>query len=592
MGVRALVLTALFVVAGGCGGSDAPPPTPVEPPLRLTATPDSVAIQPSQSKDVAYRLTTQEGKPVPGRVIQFSIVDDPGTPGDEAAGATLSFDRAVSDSDGVVTLQIIAGPTPTMFRVRASAPRAPEVEVTVFVTTATLAPVELVPLLVDPPVPGQELTTVRLYVLDGDGCAGVRSDNLPTSGPFVRTIPSDSTALFSTVFTEQAHQLVALGLDAAGVARASGCVDLAGSLLLVDVPLRVVIPLHLFRPSPEGRYEVSSELQLPGLMSAALVTDAWKEPGQCPLDPARLWLDCTIDALASSDSDPLDCHPDENEGELGNKLLARRGVPLAMPPMARCRDKLDAGGHPSLEALAAALFPSPAPPLVQGLPSLSEEAGRLLDTLKLRSILTIEPTSTPDHHQIDHRLVAAGFPSALPGTIDLVGIGAPALEARFVSGTVHESELALGTHAFTLRLGSTARLAFARASLVPRGGPVDAAEFVTALYGLASRNDNGTILTGCAALDALLCADVGERRGCLATACTDGLTTLRQRLDAGFVAMDGDDLDFVLGGTGTIFDSDGDGVADGLSAGIWSGEVRGRGGPSVVTGNWTAARAR
>ncbi|HXU83658.1 MAG TPA: hypothetical protein VN914_19830 [Polyangia bacterium] len=579
----------------GCGGSGPPAPPPVEPPLRLAAFPESVAIQPSQSKDVLFRLQTLIGAPVQGRVIQFSIVDDPGTPGDEAAGATLSFDRAVTDGDGAVTLQIIVGPTPTMFRVRASAPRAASLEVTVFVTTATLAPVELVPVLVDAPVPGQELTTVRLYVLDGDGCAGVRPDNLPTNTPFVRTIPSDSTALFSTVFTEQAHQLVALGLDAGGVARASGCVDLAGSLLLVDVPLRVVVPMHLFRASPQGRYDAVSELELGrGLVSGAQVIEAWREPGQCPLDPARLWLDCTIDALGSSDNDPLDCVPADHEGDLGDQLMARRGLLLPTPLAGRCRDKVDAAGRASLEALAAALWASPTPPLVSALPSLGDEAARLLDSLELHSTLTIERTSTPDRYQIDHRLTAASFPMASPNNIDLVGIGAPALEARFVTGTVREGELALGTHGFTLRLGSTARLAFARSSLVPRGGPADAADFVTALFGMATRNDNGTILTGCAALDALLCADLGSPRGCLATACSDGLTTLRQRLDAGFVAMDGDDLDFVLGGTAAVFDGDGDGQADGLGGpveGIWSGEVRGRGGPSVLTGKWSAVRS-
>jgi hypothetical protein len=168
------------------------------------------------------------------------------------------------------------------------------------------------------------------------------------------------------------------------------------------------------------------------------------------------------------------------------------------------------------------------------------------------------------------------------------------LEARFVIATTREGELELGTHGFTLRLGSTARVAFGQASLASRGGPADVGEFVTALFGLAARNDSGTILTGCAALDGLLCADLGEPRGCLATACSDGLATLRRRLDAGFNAMDGDDLDFVLGGTAPVIDSDGDGEADGLGGateGLWSGEVRGRGGPSLLTGTWTAVRA-
>jgi hypothetical protein len=265
-----------------------------------------------------------------------------------------------------------------------------------------------------------------------------------------------------------------------------------------------------------------------------------------------------------------------------------------MSPMGRCRDGLDPAGHASLDTLVMELFPTPAPPLVEGLRALGDEAARLLQTLELRSSLTIERTSTADQYQATHRLTGAAFPMAHPATIDLVGIGAPALEARFVTASTRDGELELGSHGFTLRLGSTARVAFGQSSLVPRGGPGDVADFVSAVFGLAARNDSGTILTGCAALDGLLCADLGEPRGCLATACNDGLATLRRRLDAGFAAMDGDDVDFVLSGTAAVVDTDGDGQADGLggtTAGLWSGEVRGRAGPSLLTGSWTAVRS-
>jgi hypothetical protein len=219
---------------------------------------------------------------------------------------------------------------------------------------------------------------------------------------------------------------------------------------------------------------------------------------------------------------------------------------------------------------------------------------QLLESIELRSVLSVAPTSTPGQYQVDHRLVSASFPLAGASRIDLVSIGAPAVEARFVKATARESELDVDTHGFTLRLGSTARLAFGRASLASRGGPADTGAFVAALFGLASRNDGGTILTGCSALDALLCADLGEATGCALAACTEGLAMLRQRLDAGFQALDGDDLDFVLGGVAAVVDIDGDGQADalgGAAPGIWSGEVRGRGGPSPLGGSWSAVRS-
>jgi hypothetical protein len=157
--------------------------------------------------------------------------------------------------------------------------------------------------------------------------------------------------------------------------------------------------------------------------------------------------------------------------------------------------------------------------------------------------------------------------------------------------------LELGTHGFTLRLGTTARLAFTRSSLASQGAPADPGAFVAALFAGATRNDNGTTVTGCAALDALLCPDVGEARGCLLAACAAGLIALQHNLDAGFAAMDGEDIDFVLQGTVPVIDTDGDGAADTLGRadgdpGLWSGEVRGRGGPGPVTGTWTATRVR
>src|SRR5687767_10042303 len=106
MGTRAPWFTALWLVwASGCNGGDPPAPPPVEPPLHLVAVPDRVGIQPSQSKLVTFLLRDDRNQVVPGRTIQFSIVDDPGKPGDEAGGATLSSDRGVTDAEGRVILQ-------------------------------------------------------------------------------------------------------------------------------------------------------------------------------------------------------------------------------------------------------------------------------------------------------------------------------------------------------------------------------------------------------------------------------------------------------------------------------------------------------
>jgi hypothetical protein len=589
---------ALFLVS--CGG-DGPPPTPVvEGPLHIVANPESTNIVPGQSREVVFQLLSEKNAGVPERVIQFSILDDPATPEDEARGATLSADRGTTNGEGSVTLQIIAGPRSTVFRIRASAPRASDLEVVVFVKSATFAPAELVPVMLDAPITAeQEITTVRLHLLEGGACAGVRYESLPKSSYPVRTIPSDTTALYSSVDTERNHAAVGIGLDMGGVARAGGCVDLPGALLVPDTAVRVVLPLHVFRVSPEGRFSAISHLQFPrpGARAAGIIADAWGELSVCPMDPARLWLDCTIDAL-KSDGDPSDCRPTENEGPLALKINIRRGVPLPAPGMGRCRDRVDSAGRMSLEPLVEALFPRTKPPLVTALPALGAEAKQILEAIRIHSVLLVDRTSQRDRYQISHRLVAAEFPFTAERTVvDLATIGLPVIEARFVAGAMTaRNDLEVSNHSFTLRLGSAARLAFARASLQPRGVAGDLSAFVPALFGLAGAD--GTVAAGCNALDALVCSDVGVARGCLGAACADGLAALGRRLNDGFAAIDGDDLDLVLGGSVPALDADGDRRADALGMlnvpasppGIWSGEVRGRGGTSALTGIWTAVR--
>jgi hypothetical protein len=592
----------LLVGAARCGGSDpSPGKTPPAGPARIVAAPESVAIKPSQTTLITYHLLDEQDAPIADRIIQFSIVDDPGTSEDEARGSTLSFDRGVTDGAGSATLQVIAGPQPTRFRVRASAARAPDSEVLVLVDPATFAPVEVEPTIADTAPPGTDVTTVQLHLVDGTACAGLRYQEIPAGVLPIRTVPTETVVLYSAVNTETNHAAAAVGLDASRVARAFGCVDVAGSLLVAEAPVRVVVPMRFLHIAPAGRYNATSRLQFrtppPGAMQVAT---SWAELSQCPMDPARLWLDCTLDALRSDVADPSDCRPSDNEGPLGMKLALRRGVPLPVPASGRCRDKVDGVGRSSHEALLDALFPAARPPLLAALPGLAVEARDLLGAIKLESTLVVSATSTTDRYLLDHRLRTVGFPLATRTMdVDLGRLGAPVIEARFVSAVARGNDLTVGSHAFTLRLGTAAWLAFVETSLRPRGGGGDVTSFSNALYGQASRDDRGTPVTGCAALDSLLCADVGEPRGCLMAACTEGLTALGRRLTAGFSALDGDDLDLVLGGSVPVLDRDGDGRADALglvnqppnsSPGLWSGDLRSRGGPSAFAGVWTAER--
>jgi len=167
-----------------------------------------------------------------------------------------------------------------------------------------------------------------------------------------------------------------------------------------------------------------------------------------------------------------------------------------------------------------------------------------------------------------------------------------------VKATLSGSELQIPSHGFTWRLGTAARTALGQANLVARGAPPTPAAFVSALFALARHADGGSFVTGCSALDATICADVGEGRGCMARACSDGLGTLARRLDAGFGQLDGDDLDLLLAGSALLADTDNDRKAEaigrparsGEGVGQWSAELRTRAGVTSSSSSWTAER--
>ena len=90
----------------------------------------------------------------------------------------------------------------------------------------------------------------------------------------------------------------------------------------------------------------------------------------------------------------------------------------------------------------------------------------------------------------------------------------------------------IGSHGFTLRLGTAARAAFGPLALVPRGLPADVPSFVSALFSLA-QTPGGTA-TGCAALDGVVCPAAARPAGCVMSACLTGLGALAGKLDGAF----------------------------------------------------------
>ncbi len=573
-----LVALAVSACGGdGSGNGDGPPE-----PFSISAPSDETHVKPNESRLIVFTLRDARAQPVQGRVLKLAIID---IDGDKARGATLSIDAGLTGPTGEVAVQVIGG-DPTEFIVRATAQAAPvDRDVRVRVTPQESGAVAVMPGVSGSPFAGLSVAVVRIAIYENTPCASVPR-GVPIKTGVGREALLGEEASFGAVPAVGGHAVFGQGLDGAGVMVVEGCVDLSGSSLRGDTVVHVALPLTRLESSPVGRFSTVSQLRFgqdaPPPLRA--LRDSWRQLQACELDPGRLWLDCTVDALGpASAADPLDCRPSAaDEALFDGRLSARRGLPVQSSPTSyTCRQAFDGAGHPSLEKQIAAMFTSAeAANVLANLKAVSAEGSRLLESFRLLSTLEVAATSQPGRLQLDHHL--SGFDmivgsDAVPA--DLYKLGAAVPTARFVPAEATRTDLTIDRHGFTLRLGSLTRMAFFRGSLFRRGFPEDPTEFVSGVFATASYANATTTYKGCAALAALVCPLIGGAEGCLVAACEKGLLALGQSLDDAFAALDGQELDFFLQGAAPLIDRDGDGRADGIgfvpsAPGVWSGILR------------------
>jgi hypothetical protein len=582
--------TILVVLVSACQGGHPPlpPDAGVVEPADIKASSDTVAIPPGGNRLLVFYLSGAQGEPVPDAVMNFEILDI-NTPG--SGGAKLSLSSGLTDEQGAVTLQIIAGTgsddqKPLAFKVRASvADRA--CIVPVFVTSGALASAEIVPQVAPP---DGDITSISLTFYDDTVCADVPWTNPPSSYRPIQTVALGSSYLFTGVVASGFHAVLALAMGARDRVIAKGCADLPGNSLTPSQAMRVFLPLTRLRVSPLGTYKVIANFEFPQQQAdIASVRDQWKVLSARICDPASLWLDCTIDALSGdSAADPLDCQPvPEGEGELGARLSDKRSAPGA----ARiCPGQVDPSGKVSLDAKVNALFPSDFLASLS-LAKLPDQFVRALAQLSLRSTLTVAESGLANVLDIEHALDDLTLSTdGTPTTVPTEMLGLPIRDVWFASPQPEAGGLlALSTHSFTLHLGSLARRIYYTTSLVSRSGIADANAFVSALFNGAGRNTGSTMLLGCDALDSLLCDEANMEHGCIRAACQTGLEKLAQRLDASFAVLDGPGLDFSLQGTAQLIDSNDDKQADALAISLMTASFKTRT-PTTVYGSWSAER--
>jgi len=551
------LLAALVASAGACaGGSPGEAPTGTR---RLTADPEMTQISPGGTGSVRFVLTSG-GVPIAGETVSFAIVDVPETPEPEGQGAVLLASSAVTDALGAASVEVRVD-RPTVFRVNGTAGSA-EDEVAVIVAVAA-GNIVVVPFLATNSNAAARTSRIEVRLFDDRRCADIDLADPPPPPRGITGLeqlpPSGGMAHFEIISTTESSAIVGSAHDGHGVRIAIGCVDLMGSSLVAGGSVEVSLPLQDAIPSPVERFAVTSPISFaPPLAAAALIAGPWRDLGDCPLDPAQLLLDCTIDALSpETDGDPLDCKPSAvagGEGALGNALAARRGLLIEDPARVAtaCRGAFDGAMAPSLDAIAMGLFGSPTPALLIALPAIGADAAHVLDTVTLSSSLEVQSAGRPDEYVATHTLAGATFTSFTSrgsAEVALTPLALPALTS-YPAATTRDGLLIIDNHGFSLRLGRVARAGFGAVALAPRGVPPDAGGLIAAIAALA-RSPDGAV-SGCAAFDRALCAAVGSAAGCLATACPAGLGALAARLDGVFDAADGTGLDLYLAGAAAL----------------------------------------
>ena len=260
-------------------------------------------------------------------------------------------------------------------------------------------------------------------------------------------------------------------------------------------------------------------------------------------------------------------------------------------------------GNASLESIVDSLFASTRDPLTNTrLDALPEEIALLLSAIRLDSRITIAPGNDINSYRVTHNLMSLTFPNAVtPVTFEIPTLGLPVSSVSGILATLKAGQLAIPSHGFTLRLGTTARYAFETSSLKSRGTE-NTTELITQVFALAHKSVANDELSGCAAMDAVLCDRIQRAQGCLLAACQDGLDALAGKLENTFDRLNGAGLDFhLLSGSTPVVDFDGDGLVDALGLGasvngpaapaLWSAAIDAQGSSYVVYGSWTASHS-
>jgi hypothetical protein len=554
--IRALLAGSALLAA--CGGGDGAPDAGPEanPRLVILDPPgDSIGLAFGGTTTLRVRYETDAGEPIPDAAVDFQLVVRQDA---DPRGAALSATTAMSDALGIARVDLVAGAEETTFQIEAIAPQAASAFFTVSVSQAGFAHIDLDPFhdgWRDPL--GFERIELRLYRAIDATCAAIDADEPPLSLFPPRALSGfDEVGSYQNVIASQPYTLVAWALLPDNtLPLAYGCVEL-GPHQVPPSRFALAMPVRDRAPRLPGDAELVSTLDLEPLADAAADagTGAPWTVLSCAHGPGQLLLDCTTDVLGGDGT--LDCVVDGANATVTAIQAARGPVDefLCRPGTVGIEDSLD---HQLNDAIdAGGDFP-----MGGELGELLDARADLLADVQLRSTLQFLPGGL-----VRHRLVAlVADVGGTPYEVDLASTSRPVIAATAPAAIDGERNLVVGEHGFTLRYGSFAGAAWRDVALPAAGVAGRDADLGAALAG--SAEDGGSATTGCNAVSAIICAEIGQAASCAYAACQTAAAALDDSFTAWWRGMDGDDLDLRLQGSVPLVDGDDDLAVDGLGTG-------------------------
>ena len=533
------------LLAAACSGDDGGPPDAGDGTHRLEILDppgDSIGLAFTETIALRVRYLGPDGEPIAGQTIGFELVAGPS---EDIGASALSGLSASTDGGGAAQINLTAGARAANFRVRASATGAPPALFFVVVSETGFASIAVEPIHAGPRA-AADFTAVeyRLFSPDQLSCATLDIDDLPESVfPPRRGAGFAESVRFRNLAAERPYVLVAWAEQGGGGARlATGCIELAASQVRVGPLLHLALAIADRPLDWSQALAITSALISPDLAEAidsALAPDPWTALG-CPLGPAQLILDCSLDALGG-DGD-LDCAV-LGSGPIVDDVEALRGP----PDLAGCRPAESSPGVASIDQVLADAMTA-GPWTAADAAALALGRDQILAGARLTSELVELGPGSVRHRLLTLTLQAGG----LSRTIELLGSARPVVTATHAVIINASGVASFGFAAFTLDLDLAAEEMFVLDLLPARGLGGREADLGAALA--ASFEDGAQ--AGCAAVSALVCDPIGRPASCLASACGAGASALDVRLLAWIGALAAGGLDFTLTGAAAIEDRD------------------------------------